>query len=601
VDVCVAVPRLSLDRPFTYLLPDDTDAGTGSLVSVPFHGRTVKGWVLGPATEIPAGRLLPVRRVRSSIRFFDPRMLALLRWVSERYLAPLATVIERSHPPRVASEESVEVAGPADALGVSGPGRGALLDAYGGADDLLREGATTWLRPLPRDEVGACVEAVTAALAIGRSALVLVPEAEPVPATGRAVLDRFPGGAVSFLGGDLHGRYRCWLDIKAGRHRVVVGTRPAVFAPIEHLGLIWISREVHPGHREDRAPYYHVREVASARARIHGAACVLASLAPSAETAGAAARGAIRTARPSRQAERAAAPLVETVAPEAEDRSARLGRLLREAGSAALIVSRRGRGVARVCRTCGEPASCGICAGPIVAEAGQASCRVCGAAGVCPHCEGRVFGLERGGTEHVAAWARRQTAVPVALERTTGPASDPSPGQVLLGTAAAVKDVGAQDLDLVAILDPDRALVRPGIHAGEQALATWMEAAAWARSRGRGGRVLVQTRRPGHPAIQALIRWEPVPFLLAEGARRAEAGFPPGHPVFRVAGPGDDRSLEPALRDAGAATVITTPAAGDGTLCLVAVEPGELPRFRRAVLALAARGLVTRVEAEPQL
>jgi primosomal protein N' len=105
VDVCVAVPRLAVDRPFTYLLSEEQDAGVGSLVSVPFHGRAVNGWVLGAPSEVPAGRILPIKRVRSHVRFFDDKMLRLLRWMSERYIAPLATVIERSYPPRVVSEE----------------------------------------------------------------------------------------------------------------------------------------------------------------------------------------------------------------------------------------------------------------------------------------------------------------------------------------------------------------------------------------------------------------------------------------------------------------------------------------------------------------
>src|SRR6185437_14121405 len=89
VDVCVAVPRLELDRPFTYLLPDDADAGVGSMVSVKFHGRTVKGWIVGATDQPPAARLLPVTRVRSPVRFFDEQQLQLLRWVSERYVTPL--------------------------------------------------------------------------------------------------------------------------------------------------------------------------------------------------------------------------------------------------------------------------------------------------------------------------------------------------------------------------------------------------------------------------------------------------------------------------------------------------------------------------------
>ncbi|HXF57800.1 MAG TPA: hypothetical protein VNO34_09595, partial [Actinomycetota bacterium] len=278
VDVCVNVPRLALDRPFTYLADASQGAGLGSLVSVPFHGRTVDGWVLGPAEGIPGGRLLPLRKVRSPVRFFDRRLLALFRWMRERYLVPLAAVIARSHPPRVAGEEAgLELpgsgrpglagapagrgAGPA-APGPPGAGlgrpppasRAAGLEAYGGSGPLLEPGTVTWLRPLPGEEAEACVAAVEACLARGRQAVVLVPEAEPLPATARAVLEAFPGRAVAYAGGTPRERYRTWLRIASGACDVVVGTRPAVFAPLARPGLLWVAREAHPGHREDRAP-----------------------------------------------------------------------------------------------------------------------------------------------------------------------------------------------------------------------------------------------------------------------------------------------------------------------------------------------------------
>src|SRR5439155_26563242 len=198
---------------------------------------------------------------------------------------------------------------------------------------------------------------------------------------------------------------------------------------------------------------------------------------------------------------------------------------LRQARSGALIVSRRGYGTARVCRSCGEFAACASCRGPIGVERGEARCRTCGAPGVCANCHGRSFGVERGGTERMVEWGSRLAPVPVEGERpgSSGDGGAPSPGggRLIVGTASAVKDAAVPRLDLVAILDPDRALARPGLHAAEQALATWREAAAWAGPRGGGGRVLVQTRRPAHPAIQALVRWEPVPFLREEAARRA--------------------------------------------------------------------------------
>lgn len=598
----MAVPRLALDRPFTYLLPERAEAGIGSMVSVPFHGRMVTAWVTGEGEAVPDGRLLPVRAVRSPVRFFDRPMLSLLRWVGGRYVAPLATVIERSHPPRVASEEDALPSGTAPSP-AAGPdvARGAaprsVLERYGGAG-LLAPGSTAWLRPLPGEEAEVCVDAVMAAASAGRTALVLVPEVEPLPSVAASVMERFGGRALLFAGGEPRERYRAWLGVKAGSYDVVVGTRPAVFAPLASLGLIWVSREVHPGHTEDRAPYYHVSEVARARARIEGAACVLSCMSPSVETAVACGEGSVRVARAPRREERAAAPLVEATPPEGEDRSPRLGRLLRSARSAALIVSRRGYGVARVCRSCGAQAACAACRGPIVASHRGARCSVCGAGGECVACGGRTFGVERGGTERVAEWAAGQTALPVSLE----PRGGPRPGSVLVGTAAAVKDVGPRRVDVVAILDPDRALASPGRHAAERALATWMEAAAWAGPRTGGGRVLVQTRRPGHLAIQALVRWDPVPFLLAEAEQRRRAGFPPGHPAFRVTG---GEGLEAALAEAGAETVLAA-SSGEGAgpaggrVCLVAVPPGALGSFRRSVLRLAEQGVLTRVEAEPQ-
>jgi primosomal protein N' (replication factor Y) len=170
---------------------------------------------------------------------------------------------------------------------------------------------------------------------------------------------------------------------------------------------------------------------------------------------------------------------------------------------------------------------------------------------------------------------------------------------VIVGTAASVKDLGRIRLDLVAILDPDRALSRGGLHSGEQALSTWMEASAWAGPKRDGGRVLMQTKHPGHAAIQALVRWDPVPYLLREALRRREAGFAPGHPVFRVEGPeGLERPL--AAGPPSPQTLLATPGE-KGTVCLVAVSSGDLPAFRQQIQRLAGEGKVTRVQAEPQL
>jgi primosomal protein N' (replication factor Y) len=288
---------------------------------------------------------------------------------------------------------------------------------------------------------------------------------------------------------------------------------------------------------------------------------------------------------------------VETARPGPEDRSPRLTRLVKDADGAFLMLSRHGYGVVRVCRDCGQPVRCAACGGPVTVREGRSACAVCGGEAVCATCGSTRFGTDRGGAERVAEWASGVTRLPITRVESADAAVPPGSGKVIVGTAAAVKDFGPRRVALVAVLDPDRARRRAGLGAPEQALATWMEAASWAGPRDRGGRVLLHTADPADPAIQALIRWDPWHFHRAERARREEAGFPPGFPVFRVAGSPDLPGGLAALRP-----VALLSSSVDGqAVCLVTLRPDAVHRFRERVVAWVGEGTVSRVEAEPQL
>jgi len=599
--VCVNRPLLSVDREFTYSLEGSFGAGVGTLVQVPFHGKLTRGWVLGPTDDIPP-RMLAVKKAVSPIRFFDERMLALARWMSERYVAPLATCLARLWPPRVASEERAEVGDPP---GNDRPLRGTPdhFEAYRNGDSLVSalttgKGGAFVVRPAPEDEQRLAVEAVRVAVASGRTAIVVVPEADPVPATAVAVAEAFGDDVALVFGGSERTRYRAWLSVQRGRHPVAVGARAAVFAPIPDLGLIWVSRESHPGHREERSPAAHTRDVAVARARIHDAVCVLSALCPTAEAMALDAN----EVSPSRRSW----PPVEVVRPGPEGRAPRLVSALGQVRRGFLYSPLPGYGVARVCRSCGEPARCAACSGTLRVEGGQVRCVVCEAPGRCASCGGTTFGVIRGGAERVEEWAGRVAKVPVRRVETDPDATEPdapAPGPtaaafdgdgIVVGGPEAVKDVPPPGLDLVGILDADLAARRPGLTAGERSLALWMEAAAWARPRGR---VIVQSSRPNDPLVQALVAGNPSRFHRADAARRAEAGFPVGFPVFRVVGTAE---LEPELAALQPVTLLATGLA-DERVCVVTVPPGAVETFGRAIRALASRGVVTRVEAEPHL
>ncbi|MGH2635110.1 MAG: hypothetical protein ACRDHU_03055 [Actinomycetota bacterium] len=607
VAVCVDRPLLALDRPFTYELSGELEAGVGSLVQVRFHGKLVRGWVLGPTSEVPS-RVLPVVKRVSPVRVFDEPMLALYRWMSERYVSPLAAVIGRAVPPRVVGEEVAGVDGGADLrrgtrFAPSAPFgrpratapvdtvvRPRLSDRYSNGARLLSSlgsGAGTYLlRTAPGDDAALAVECVAAAIANEGCALVIVPEVDPLPATVQAIVGTFGSDVACFFGLDKRARYRMWLDIGSGRYPVVVGTRPAVFAPVPDLRLVFVAREHHALHREERAPYFHARDVATERARIEGAVCVLASVVPSLEAQAFAHVGVEPSGRHW--------PPVEVVKPGPEGRAPRLVRGLREARRGFLYEPLRGYGVARVCRSCGEPAACAACGGTLRSEAGRLRCIVCAATGRCVNCGGSDFGVARGGAERVEEWARSVATVPVSVIGREDRPRPPGDAEIVVGGIDAVKDFGPVGLDLVGILNADASLRRPGVAARERALAAWAEAAAWAAPTGR---VIVQTNRPNDPAVQALVSGRPERFARTEALRLADAGFPVGAPVFRVAGTAE---LETAITSLPHRTTLVS-SLEDQTVCLVALDPEDVPTFGEGMRRLAERGVVTRVEAEPHL
>jgi primosomal protein N' (replication factor Y) (superfamily II helicase) len=585
----VARPLLSLDRPFTYELSRDLGAGVGSLVRVRFHGKLVRGWVLGPTGDMPE-RILPVHDRVSPVRFFDERRLELFRWLSTRYVAPLASVIERSSPPRVASEDQ------RTSSAASSPTRHApselseLPRPYVHADlleEALAGGAGTFVvRPAPGDDAALAVACVARTLAGARTAIVVVPEIDPEPATVRALRDAFGDDVAAFFGGDKRARYRMWLEIAGGRFRVVIGTRSAVFAPLEALGLLYVAREQHSLHREERSPSYHARDVAIARADIDGAVAVLASAMPSLE-----AQASVHTGvHPAHRAW----PPVELAKPGPEGRAPRLVRALREARRAFVYEPFRGYGVARVCRSCSEPASCASCGGVLRSEAGEIRCVVCEAPGRCANCGAVDFGLARGGAERVEEWVRGVASVPVARIGDGAGARPPGDAEILVGGLDTVKDVGAVGADLVAILGADAALRRPGVGARDAALGAWAEVVSWV---GPGGRAIVQTNQPNDHAVQALVAGSPERFARIEAPRLAAAGFPVGAPVFRVVGTpalGEELSRLPHI------TLLVSELEG-ATVCLATLPSDAVEAWGTAIRALAVRGIVTRVEAEPHL
>ena len=315
VAVCVDRPLLSLDRPFTYELDASLNAGVGSLVEIPFHGRRVKGWVLGPTDDVPA-RMLPVRAVSSSVRFFDDE-LPLLRWVSERYVAPLAAVIGRASRPASRPRRSRRRGVPRRPIGPTAGSAGRRPARRYRRRGAPRRGvagrwrrARSWSGPRPRTRRygrrrrGGDARGWPAGhrpRSRGRA----------VPATARALAEAFGDRVGCFSAGETGA-----VPAMAGDRRVAFRRRRGDAAgglrPGPDLGLVWVSRESHPGHREERPPLPRARRRVGPR-RERPAPCASSALFP--------VGGGRRGGRAGGRAPRPTWPPVEVVRPGPEGRA----------------------------------------------------------------------------------------------------------------------------------------------------------------------------------------------------------------------------------------------------------------------------------------
>ncbi|HEX9412838.1 MAG TPA: primosomal protein N' [Ktedonobacterales bacterium] len=408
------------------------------------------------------------------------------------------------------------------------------------------------------------LQALAVHLAEGRRGIVLVPEIALTPQAMVRFAGRFPG-RVALLHSGLTDAERLdeWRRIRAGLVDVVVGSRSALFAPVDRLGLIVVDEEHEAAYKQEgRGPTYHARDVAVELGRLSGATVVLGSATPSVESFWHASRGDYRLVElaaraPSGGAGRPSSlPTVQIVDLRAELRAGNtsiLGTALQVAlketlasgQQAILFLNRRGMASSVLCRECGFVARCARCDVPLTYHASEDAliCHYCGqrqaAPQVCPHCWGaslRYFGL---GTERVEAAVRRllPQARVLRWDRDTArtrraheellAAFSNRHADVMVGTQMIAKGLDLPGVTLVGVVSADVALYLPDFRASERAFQLLTQVAGRA---GRGetpGRVIVQTFNPDHFCIQAAARHEYHAFYAAEVSARQRYGYPP--------------------------------------------------------------------------
>ena len=289
------LPMLSvphLDREFDYLVSAEQsdDAQPGVRVRVRFHGRLVDAFVLERRSDTDhVGQLGWLDRVISAEPVLTPEVRRLVDAVAARYAGTRPDVLRLAIPPRHARAEKddgvtpmLPVIEPVDPAGWARYGRG---EQFLGA---LREGraARAVWQALPGEQwCDRIAEAAAAAVSGGYGVLAIVPDQRDIDAVWRAATARIDQAALVALSAGLgpSARYRRWLSVLRGHARLVIGTRSAVFAPVDRLGLVIVWDDGDDTLAEPRAPYPHAREVAMLRAHQLRCAAVIGGYARTAE------------------------------------------------------------------------------------------------------------------------------------------------------------------------------------------------------------------------------------------------------------------------------------------------------------------------------
>jgi primosomal protein N' (replication factor Y) len=424
------------------------------------------------------------------------------------------------------------------------------------------------------------LRAVQDTLARGKTAIVLVPEIALTLWIGRQCRGwfgaRFEGVAVLHSALSDVERAREWRRVRNGEARVVVGTRSAVFAPLEKLGLIIVDEEQENSYKQEETPRYHGRDVAIVRAKMEGALALLGSATPSLETYHHARNGKYELLTLASRVENRSLANVEIVdlrqefqqthqaSPISSVLHAGIVECLANKTQALVLINRRGYSWSVLCRSCGASVQCVNCSISMTyhKHRNRLECHYCGSIQSvpkqCPKCQSKYVYFFGEGSEHLEERLRKEFpgARIARLDRDTartkrqyqetlgafaGGALD-----ILVGTQMLAKGHDFQRVTLVGVISADSSLSLPDFRAAERTFQLLTQVAGRA---GRGelkGRVLIQTFYPEHYATQDAVKQDYASFFERETHFRRMMAYPPFTSLANIIV--RDVSLEKAIR-----------------------------------------------------
>jgi primosomal protein N' (replication factor Y) len=403
-----------------------------------------------------------------------------------------------------------------------------------------------------------------------------------------------------------------WRRVAGGQVHVVVGARSAVFAPTRKLGLIVIDEEHESTFKQESTPRYHARDVAVMRARLANVPIILGSATPSLESWHNAQRGHYTLLNlPQRVLERA---MPEVTLIDRRRQGPAKGRwmalsdeldyamreALKDGGQVMLLLNRRGFSTHVHCPACGHVETCRFCDLSLTyhKQRDVMLCHYCGYEQEplknCPLCGQAAVRYQGLGTEKLLTEIEERFPGKVVRRMDSDTMRRPgSHGRtltafrkglihILLGTQMIAKGLDFPNVTLVGVVNADVGLHFPDFRSAERTFQLLSQVAGRTGRGPRGGKVLVQTFTPEHPAVALAATHDYAGFVSGELGHRKEHQYPPYHRLARLIVRSRDQDAAEAFANQTleAFTTALAKLAKDGPVDVKLLGPAEAPVFR---------------------
>lgn len=401
------------------------------------------------------------------------------------------------------------------------------------------------------------IKLIEQALLQGKSAIMLVPEISLTP----QMVSRFRrlfGGEVAIMHSSLSLGERAdeYTRIKQGRARIVIGTRSAVFAPVQNLGIIVIDEEGESTYKSESAPRYHARDIAKQRCFAHNAFLLLASATPAIESRYYAEIGRYSLFQLDERYNSAVLPEVYMTDMRAEAQNGNKSEFseplieavkenLERGEQSILLLNRRGYHTSVRCASCGTAMECPNCSVPLTYHKANNSviCHYCGlmrrADGVCGKCGSKYLLMKGTGTQRIedeiselfpqARVLRMDadtTSTKNSFEKKLKAFADHE-YDIIVGTQMIAKGLDFPDVTLVGVLRTDNSLYASDFRAYERTFSLITQVVGRSGRAGKRGRAYLQTFSPEHYVLNLAAEQNYEEFFRQEIELREALVYPP--------------------------------------------------------------------------